>query len=115
MRRPPPITSLRIADPELPRRRQKRSQIVELKKSDRPNKLRFDDAGEPIGNGAPAAEAAEDGSAEEPEQGRQQSQERAASRWTRRARPASVGCCAIRASSNLRTMRRMAPPRRRPA
>ena len=80
VRRPPPITSLRIADPELPRRRRKRSQIVvELKKSDRPNKLRFDDAGEPITHGAPAAaDAAEDGGAEEPEQGRQQGQERAA-------------------------------------
>ena len=44
-----PITRLRITDPDLPRRRRKRSQIiVELDGSSQPSKIRFDDAGEPI-------------------------------------------------------------------
>ncbi len=48
-----PITRLRIADPHLPRRRRKRSQvIVELDTSNVPNKIRFNDAGEPIATAA---------------------------------------------------------------
>lgn len=44
-----PITRLRIADPHLPRRRRKRSQIiVELDTSNLRNKIRFNDAGEPM-------------------------------------------------------------------
>ena len=49
--KPKPITRLRIADPSLPRRRRKRSQvIVDLAASNRPGKIRFDDAGDPIGS-----------------------------------------------------------------
>jgi hypothetical protein len=48
-----PITRLRISDPHLPRRRRKRSQIiVELDRSNVPNKIRFNDAGEPIATSA---------------------------------------------------------------
>lgn len=44
-----PITRLRIADPDLPRRRRKRSQVVvELNSSNLPNKIRFNSVGDPV-------------------------------------------------------------------